>query len=274
MSPSKGYYSLIQYCPDLMLGEVANVGVLLFCPERGFLKAVTIGNNSRIIRIFGSEGHDWDRINTLKKGLEERLSRQASEMRTPEDLQQFIATRANLFQVTTPRPMKVINPEEDLEALFLQVFGVPVKREAKKSFRKFVGERLLRPGLESKVIQDIKVTVPALGKNVDIPYGYQNGRFNLINPVRFEAADPEQSAINACKYAVEGKSLFDHPDPDYGDLQLLIVGKFRPKDDETPKRVKRVFEDFGVRLFRVDQLNQLADEIRRTGKDVKKKIRV
>jgi hypothetical protein len=133
MNPSKGYYSLIQYCPDLMLGEVANVGVLLFCPERAFLKAVTIGNNSRIMRIFGSEGHDWERINTLKKGFEERIHRQATEIRTPDDLQQFIATRANLFQVTSPRPMKVINPEEDLNALFQQVFGVPVAREAKKS---------------------------------------------------------------------------------------------------------------------------------------------
>ena len=41
MKPSKGYYSLIQYCPDLGRLEAANVGVLLFCPERGFLKFST-----------------------------------------------------------------------------------------------------------------------------------------------------------------------------------------------------------------------------------------
>lgn len=271
MKPSKGYYSLIQYCPDLTLGEAANVGVLLFCPERGFLKAATISNNSRISRFFGTEGHDWERINTLKRGLADRLNSGVSGIFTPDDLQQFIATRANLFQVTTPRPMKVINPEEDLEALFKRVFGVPIKPAPKKTLRKFLGERLLIPGLESKVIQDIKVGVPVLGKTVDFPFGYQNGRFNLINPVRFEAASPEQSAINACKYAVEGKSLYDNPDPDYGKLQLLIVGKFRSKDEETPKRVKRVFEDFGVRLLRMDELGQLTEEIRRTGKDVKKK---
>ena len=39
MKPSKGCYSLIQYCPDLGRLEAANVGVLLFCPEPHFLKA-------------------------------------------------------------------------------------------------------------------------------------------------------------------------------------------------------------------------------------------
>jgi hypothetical protein len=238
-------------------------------PGRGFLKAATIGNNSRIIRFFGSEGHDWERINTLKKGLEDRLSQAATEILTLDDLQQFIATRANLFQITPPRPMKVVDPQKDLEELYQQVFGVPVKRGNKTSFRKLVRTRLLQPGLESRIAQDLKVKVPALGKTIDIPYGYQNGRFNLINLVRFEAADPEQSAINACKYAVEGKSLHDNPDPQFGELQLVIVGKFRANDSETRKRVKRVFEDFDVRLYPLDKINLLVDEIRKTGKVIR-----
>ena len=268
MNPSKGYYSIIQYCPDLMLGEVANVGVLLFCPERGFLKALTNRNNRRIKQIFGSEGLDLTRINTLKKGLEERLSLLGEEIRTVEELQQFISTRANLFHLTTPRPMKVFNPEEDLQSLFQRVFGVPVEKgEAKKKFRDFVGERLLVPELGSKVYQDIKVNVPALDKDMTVPFGYQNGRFNLIIPVQFEAANPEQSVSHACKYTVQGRSLYDNPHPQYGPLQLLIVGKFRANDNETPNRVKRVLDSCQIKNFRNDQLNALTDEIRKTGKD-------
>jgi hypothetical protein len=33
MSAEKGFYSIIQYCPDLWRGEAANVGVVLFQPE-------------------------------------------------------------------------------------------------------------------------------------------------------------------------------------------------------------------------------------------------
>jgi hypothetical protein len=75
MKPEKGYYSVIQYCPDLARFEAANIGVLLFCPQSGFLKALTSGNNRRIIKFFGSAGHDWKRINTVKRALQDRLPR-------------------------------------------------------------------------------------------------------------------------------------------------------------------------------------------------------
>src|SRR5438270_13906920 len=89
MNPAKGYYSLIQYCPDLGRLEAANVGVLLFCPERQFLKARTSGNNSRIIHFFGSEGHDWVRLNAFKRGLEDRLVIEGNEIETVEQLERF-----------------------------------------------------------------------------------------------------------------------------------------------------------------------------------------
>jgi hypothetical protein len=86
MKPVTGYYSVIQYCPDLGRFEAANVGVLLFCPEWHFLRALTSRNNSRIIRFFGSEGHDWARINTFKRGLEDRLQKEVSAIKCVEDL--------------------------------------------------------------------------------------------------------------------------------------------------------------------------------------------
>src|SRR5947209_9669263 len=99
---TKGYYSLIQFCPDLGRLEAANIGVLLFSPERQFLKALTTRNNSRIIRFFGSEGHDWVRINAFKKRLEDRIALEGADIKSLEDLQRFIDQRANLLQITSP----------------------------------------------------------------------------------------------------------------------------------------------------------------------------
>ncbi|MFN5907792.1 MAG: DUF3037 domain-containing protein [Planctomyces sp.] len=82
MKPQKGYYSIVQYCPDLSRLEAANIGVLLFCPDSGFLKVLTSANNGRIIRFFGSAGHDWKRINTIKSGLQDRLDKKAFEQST------------------------------------------------------------------------------------------------------------------------------------------------------------------------------------------------
>jgi len=39
MSLTKGYYSIIQYCPDPSRLEAVNIGVALFCPELRFLRA-------------------------------------------------------------------------------------------------------------------------------------------------------------------------------------------------------------------------------------------
>ena len=117
-------------------------------------------------------------------------------------------------------------------------------------------------------MHDVRVAVPVLQREVEIPFGYQNGRFNLINPVRFGAQNPEQSVVTACKYAVEGRSIYDTSDPMWGDMQLVIVGQFRAKDQDTPGRVRRVFDDHGVKLFKMDDLPTLIDEIRRTGKDI------
>lgn len=185
MRPQKGYYSVVQYCPDLSRLEAANIGVVLFCPESGFLKAATSSNNRRIIRFFGSAGHDWKRISTVKKGLADRLEKERGSIQTLEQWQQFIATRANVLQITAPRPMKVTDPEKDLAELFEQVLGHPLKPKAKRDFRKHVGRELLAAGLERKIVSDVVVDVPVLGKPVEIPYGFQNGRFNLIAPVRF-----------------------------------------------------------------------------------------
>jgi hypothetical protein len=266
MTPSKGYYSLIQYCPDLGRLEAANVGVLLFCPERLFLKALTSGSNARIRRFFRSDGHDWAQINAFKKGLEDRLQIEHADLQTLDDLENFIALRANLLQITPPRPMKVVDPEKDLQKLFAELVGGAPRTAPRKGLRTYLAEKFAKAGLDEKIRRDIRVKVPVLEKDLDIPFGYQNGRFNLITPVRFEAANPESTVATACKYAVEGHELYEHPHPDLGKLQLVIFGKFRGADRESRKRVRRVFEEYGVRLFRTEELPQLIDEIRRTGK--------
>ena len=271
MNASKGYYSLIQYCPDSGRLEAANIGVLLFRPERHFLKALTTTNNRRIIHFFGSEGHDWTRINAFKRGLEDRLAVEGPEIQTLEQLEHFIAQRANLLQITAPRPMKVVDPRKDLDDLFRELIGEAPRRGSTKGLQKMIGDRFSAAGLDAKIRRGIKVTVPVWQKQVEIPFGFQNGRCNLVNPVRFEAVDPDRSVATACKYAVEGKSLYENPDPKLGDLQLVIVGQFRHGDQESPGKVRHVFQDYGVKLYRISELPQLIDEVRRTGKVIESK---
>src|SRR5205807_326879 len=100
-----------------------NVGVLLFCPELHFLAARTTDSIQRVRRFFGSEDGDWQQIRAEVSAVEDRLAAVGDQIRTPQELERFIATRANAVQLTPPRPMKVGHPVQDLEALFQRLVG-------------------------------------------------------------------------------------------------------------------------------------------------------
>src|SRR5579872_5748385 len=105
MPDMSAYYSVIQYCPDRSRAEAANVGVLLYVPGRGYLKARLSAGNDRVRRFF--EGTDVESINASKKSFQARIQRASDEITSVSDLEHFIASRANDFLLTAPRPMRV-----------------------------------------------------------------------------------------------------------------------------------------------------------------------
>jgi hypothetical protein len=268
MKPSRGYYCIIQYCPDLGRLEAANIGVLLFCPDREFLRAHTSSDNARIRHFFGDHGHDWARINSFKNGIEDRLDVEKDEIKTLEALEGFIARRANLIQITPPRPMKVHDPEKDLDQLFQELVGGQPRASRGPSLKRFLDQKFAADGLDRKIKTDIRVIVPISDRQIEIPYGFQNGRFNLIQPVRFRAADPKQAKITACRYAVEGQSLYESPDPRLGQLQLVVLGQFGANQSDSRFGAERILKEHHVRLFATTELDRLVDEIRRSAKDL------
>jgi hypothetical protein len=269
MNSAKGYYSLIQYCPDRTRLEAATIGVLLFCPERDFLKAMTVRSNRRIARFFGRQGHDWQRINSFKHAIQERVEVERSSIQTVANLEEFISLRANQLQITPPRSMCVHDPEEDLKALFHDIVGDKPRTPDIPKFQRYVGERLRAVGLERKVRTNIPVTVPVFNQQMSIPYGFQNERFHLIQPVSFLSLKPSEARDKACRYAVEGRSLYDAPaHSELGRLRLVVVGNFRSREDKLEQVVGRVLADSPVELFARKDIGRLIDEIRQTGKDI------
>jgi hypothetical protein len=107
-----------------------------------------------------------------------------------------------------------------------------------------------------------------MNRDVEIPFGYQNSRLNLITPVKFKSTNIEQSFRTACKYGVEGRSLYENSHSNLGDLQLVVLAKFQNDDHETIETVRRVFDDGHVKLYKSTEVAELLDEIRRTGKDL------
>jgi len=269
MESSKGYYCLIQYCPDLSRLEAANIGVILFCPEREFIRAKTAQGNGRVRRFFGSQDNDWTQINAIKNSIENRLEVAGHDFKSLDDLTNFISTRANEIQITPPRPMKVLEPEKDLEELFEELVGGRSKEPLKYSappVEKTLAKTFREKEVEEFIQRDVTVTVPAFHKALTVPFGFQNGRFNLIQPVSFHQTMESRVVDVACRHAVEGRSLYEHPDEKLGDLQLIVVGSFAAESSEYKDLVSDILKENKVALHSIDEVQTLIEEIKTTGK--------
>ena len=268
MKPSRGYYCIIQYCPDLGRLEAANIGVLLLCPRLTFGVERTSSDNFWIRHFFGDEGHDWTRINSFKAGIEERLKVEQDELLTLEALEGFISRRRQPDPDHPPRPMKVSDPEKDLDQLYKDLVGGQPRRNRGPSLKGFLRKKFSNADVETKIKTDIRVTVPILERQIEIPYGFQNGRFNLIQLAGFQAANPQQAMITACRYAVEGESLYETRDPQLGQLQLIVVGQFGSQQSASRCGVEKILQEHHVRLYAATEVDQLVDEIKRTAKEL------
>ncbi len=264
----KGYYSLIQYCPDLSRLEAANLGVVLFCPEAHFLAGRTTDAVRRVRHFFGSADGDWRQIREEITAVEDRLKAAGDQIRTPQELEHFIATRGNAVQLTPPRPMKVVQPAQDLEALFQRLVGgkAGLGREEGLPIARKLNEALAQESVAPFILTDVPVAVPAFHRRLTVPFGFQNGRFNLIEPATFRQERLPSVINQACRRAVVGRSLYEHPDDRLGQLQLWVVGDFAPEQAEARAVVQDILDENEVRLFTAADLPKLVEEIRTTGK--------
>ena len=267
MEPKKGWFSIIQYCPDPNRLEAANVGVLLFCPAARFLDAIISNDNRRIRKFFGNLNDERKVINTFKQGLHDRLAFERERIADHSQLSEFVDRRANQIRISPPRSIRVLDPNEQLEALFNNLVAGEVAAAAEPA-NETIGKKLTasleQPHIQQKLYRSIAVTVPVDGRELNAPYGYQNGRFNLIEPVQFHAQDPLPKAY---RYAVHGDSIYKTEHEEHGNLKLVIVGSFMDASAETKHTVENVLGEHHVSLFDTSELDKLVEEIASTGKD-------
>ncbi len=271
MSASKGYYCLVQYCPDIARAEASNVGVLLFSPEHGFIRAKVSPDNKRIRKFFGDEADNYQHLNAMKNALVRRIELEKAEYGSFESLQQFVETRANKVILTNPKPVKVFDPEEALNALFQELVEHPVKNlavRAELSLRKRLDKVLGDQALKNYVKRNLEFQIPTLTEKLTVPYGFQNGRFNLIQPVEFDQQRRATIINAACKHAIEGNYLYQNPDPKLGELQLCVVTDFMESTEDMAAKVETIFQDYHVRMVPSNTMASLKEEILTQGKPV------
>ena len=269
MKPKRGYYSLIQFCPDVSRLEVVNVGVILFCPEAEFLDARTSANNRRAETLVGRGNLERAALNAAKQSIERRLEVDRESFKNIEDLRKFIDTRGNWLKLTDSRPVKVFDPPVDLEKLYEElVGGVSLKKKKMQVKQLFPSlnatfEKLHREG---RAQLDLKVKVPVMERSINVPFAYQNGTLNLIKPHQF--SQQKRSSIDAAiRLATEGNLLKRHgikqaTMEQATNARLIVVSSFGETcSPEIAGRVKSLFSEYDVQNVTSDEVDEFVARV-------------
>jgi hypothetical protein len=264
---SKALLSLVQFSPDFGRQEAFNVGIAVFCLDS---KSIEI----RMAEGFGphSPAHhdiDIDLFEATKKAFANRLRLESRRFGGADDMAAFRASGTNPLRLTPPRQIVLRNAPKDIQETFDTLVGVvePRKRAVAVARGPRVATRLRRAfasrSLDMLLEKDVETFVPAFGTRLKVPYAYQNGRYNLIEPVDFTMRDEAAREQRTAWFAVGGRSIFDNPDPLHGDRKLVVIAHL-PPEQLIADRVSSILENYSVACipFSDTGLDNLASAIR------------
>ena len=265
MSAIKGYYSLVQFCPDPARLESVNLGVVLFCPEASFINARMSRNNQRAAKLVGNTGFDRAYLNAAKRAFEKRFSVDREAFKTLDDFHRFVNSRANILKLTQPRPVKVFDPEQDLDQLFGELVGgrlrtTKVANQAEPKLDELF-QKLHRQG---RAKLDWKVPVPLTGRSLHAKYAYKNGVWNLVIPQLF--SNHEGPAINTALRLGAEADLIAKKSPESEKKKLIIVSSFEHDGEvgELEQRVNNVLNEYQVRNVAESEVDAFVTEVENT----------
>lgn len=256
MTAKRGYYSLVQFFPNPSRAEAVNLGVVLFCPDAGYLEAKMASGNRPAAKLVGRAAVDLDELNAAKRAIERRLHVDRDSFQTAEDLQHFAETRANLLRLTPPRPIKVFDPSQEIVRLFDELVGGRPMRHTKTPSFPSLDDLFHRLEQSGRAKLNVDVTVPILGRHLRVPYAYRNGVVNLVKPQLFVESEGRRVVDTAARLAMQGDLLQKHGEDTEGKKKLIVVSSFTPDDNghAMKNRVAEILNAYSVQNIGEDQL--------------------
>ncbi|WP_439627472.1 DUF3037 domain-containing protein [Gemmata sp.] len=257
---SIGYYSLIQYCPDVGRLEAVNIGLILYSADPALARVRTVNGYRRARTVFGRATVSPRHFERLCAGVEARFRAAAKSFAGVADLKQFIAREANDLLITPPRPVAIESPARTMDELFdklVESKSPPVVRY--RGVRGRLEAEFSKPEFEGRIAREIPVQLPLIGSSIKVPFGYQNGKFNLIQTATFRDEGPVSLLNSAGRFKLEGKLIHE------ANQELIVVGEFPRDDHELEGSVRRLIGDQAT-LYTADDLEKLFDTIRKNAK--------
>lgn len=255
MSDRQGYYSIIQHSEFPERGEFVNIGVILFQSSAPRVLVRFAQSPRRIEAVFNVRlgGH----FNDILASLSSRIVNEFGQDWYIDALSRFVAMRTGKTRMTEPRSILVENAADALEKLFNELVREfkPPTRRAKVTQKLKAQLRLL--GVETML--DRPAPVDLHGVTLKAPYGYQNGRYNMINGLSL-TDDPDRAIQAASAYAIKGRWLFENQS--IRPSRLVVVADVEGQRENFTHDIARVMAEHNVGFHKLNDLQALASDIR------------
>lgn len=257
MEHHQGSYALVQFCPVPERLEFLNIGLVLIVPSLDSIQVRFARGNARIDRVFGKQPRGY--LDAVKNSFEVRLRDELKRSMHESSFDKFVQRRANEVRVSRLLPVQVQDPEADFDRLFDELVGDddPIAREPR--MRRKLREAFVANRVEQFLDRPDEVSLPEYGLKISVPYGYQNGCYNLIDGMRVPSSIGD-GLREAGKRSMEGGLIWKHFEKG-ACKRLVVVGDFAQQSNEFYHAVKEQFEESNVGLYRLDDMRPLFKDI-------------
>ena len=255
MSDRQGYYSIVQYSAFPERGEFVNIGVILFQKAAPRVLVKFVQTPRRIEAAFKVRlgGYFTD----LLASLSSRIHNEFGKHWEAETVAQFVAMRAGKARMTEPMSILIENAADTLDRLFNELVSdfPPMPRRQRVSQK--LKDQFLRLGVERMLERPQPIDLH--GVTLKAPYGYQNGRYNMINGLSL-TDDPDRALQAASAYAIKGRWLFEHQS--IRPSRLVVVADVEGQRADFTHDISKVMKEHNVAFHMLNDLQALADDIR------------
>jgi len=259
MGRKAGKYALVQFCPVPERMEFLNIGIVLIVPELQYVGVKLSQSNARIDRVFGKQSRAY--LDNLKESFEFRLRHEFSGRFDDEQISVFSRKRANDIRISPLQSIMVDEPIAELDALFLELVGREVAVPREPRIRRKLKEAFASHRVEHYLEKPEEIALPEYGLKINAPFAYQNGCYNLIDGMRI-SENVADGLREVGKKAVEGNLLWKHFEGNGVNCRrLIVVGDFSQQSSAFYRAVDEQFHDANMRLYRLDDLRPLLNDI-------------
>jgi len=252
----KGFFSLIQFSPDIARCEAINIGVIVVSEEVGFLKMRLTEDFKRVQKLLplSSQINDAKYLESMKDAFCDLIERNREALLKKGEFERFVRTRPHEIRLTEPKSIKLDDPENDLNDLFSTLVTVTQRHEKKSSEVLFPDlDRALRmPGFSGKIQFDVTIDLPITGKCFSAPYSYRNGHVNFIKPQRFSDFSMAE------QLATEGGILQKKTEN-----RLIVIPDVAIKKPDASQHINELFALFEIQCFNGNDISPLIAQIER-----------